>query len=103
VLRQAVALAGINQCGPIYVELNGDKGYLSREIRNNNYPAFGYTEEENKYIKISSYLRKWWNNIVFIEGTDPEYISQILDYTDTAAHDDAPDSAASVCRLLDRQ
>ena len=103
VLRQAVALAGINQCGPIYVELNGDKGYLSREIRNNNYPAFGYTEEENKYIKISTYLRKWWNNIVIIEGTDPEYISQILDYTDTAAHDDAPDSAASICRLLDRQ
>ena len=103
VLRQAVALAGINQCGPIYVEFNGDKGYLSREIRNNNYPAFGYTEEENKYIKISTYLRKWWNNIVIIEGTDPEYISQILDYTDTAAHDDAPDSAASICRLLDRQ
>lgn len=103
VLHQAISLAKMYQCGPIYVELNADKGYLSREIRNNGYAAFGYTEDENKYIKISSYLRKWWKNIVLIDGTDPEYISEILDYTDTAAHDDAPDSAASTCRLLDRR
>lgn len=102
VLNQAIALAKHYQCGPIYVELNGDKGYLSREVRNRGYAAFGYTEGQNKYIKISSYLRKWWKNIIFIEGTDPAYISQILDYTDTAGHDDAPDSAACVCRLLDR-
>ena len=28
-------------------------------------------------------------------------IDQILDYTEQAEHDDAPDSAASVCRRLD--
>ena len=103
VLQTAIRLSKEYLCGPIYVELNADKGYLSREIRNHNYAAFGYTEDENKYIKISSYLRKWWKNIVIIQGTDPAYIDQILDYTDTAAHDDAPDSAASICRLLDRQ
>jgi len=103
VLQTAIRLSKEYQCGPIYVELNADKGYLSREIRNHNYAAFGYTEDENKYIKISSYLRKWWKNIVIIQGTDPAYIDQILDYTDTAAHDDAPDSAASVCRILDRR
>lgn len=103
VLHTAVALARKYRCGPVYVELNGDKGYLSREIRNSGYSAFGYTEDENKYIKISTYLRKWWKHIVFIEGTDPEYISEILDYTDAAAHDDAPDSAASTCRVLDKR
>ena len=40
-------------------------------------------------------------NIRFLEGTDPEYIDQILDYTVHAEHDDAPDSAACICRVLD--
>ena len=49
-------------------------------------------------IKISSFLRKWWPNIVFVRGTDQEYINQIMDYTEQAEHDDAPDSAATACR-----
>ena len=53
-------------------------------------------------IKIASFLRKWWPNIVFVRGTDPEYINQIMDYTEQAEHDDAPDSAAAVCRRLDK-
>ena len=57
----------------------------------------------NKYVKISSYRRKWWGNIVFLEGTDRAYINQIMDYTEDAEHDDAPDSAASMCRLLDNR
>jgi hypothetical protein len=57
----------------------------------------------NKYVKISTFLRKWWKNVVFLSGTDPEYIAQIMDYTEDAEHDDAPDSAACVCRILDRR
>ena len=90
-------------CAPAHVELNSDKGYLSREIRRRGYAAFGYTEDQNKYIKISTFLRKWWNNIVFLKGTDREYITQIMDYTDAAEHDDAPDSAACCCRYWDRR
>ena len=62
-------------------------------------PARGAT---NKYLKISTYLKKWWGNIVFLEGTDRDYIAQIMDYTEDAEHDDAPDSAACCCRILDR-
>ena len=61
-----------------------------------------YAEKMNKYAKISSFLRKWWKHIVFLEGTDKAYIDQIMDYTEDAEHDDAPDSAACVCRILDR-
>lgn len=103
VLDTALAEANRLMCGPVYCELNGDKGYLSREIRMRGGSAYGYTEGQNKYIKISTYLKKWWENIVFIEGTDPEYIDQIMDYTDASAHDDAPDSAASCCRIMDRR
>lgn len=103
VLDKALSEAKRLLCAPIHVELNGDKGYLSREIRNRGYAAFGYSEEQNKYIKISTYLRKWWKNIVFLKGTDREYITQIMDFTDSAAHDDAPDSAACCCRYWDRR
>lgn len=103
VLNTAIGEAKRMLCGPIHVELNGDKGYLSGEIRQRGYSAYGYTEDENKYIKISTYLRKWWPNIVFLNGTDREYVNQIMDYTDTAEHDDAPDSAACSCRYWDRK
>jgi hypothetical protein len=61
-----------------------------------------YPENMNKYLKISTYLYKHWPNIVWIEGTDPEYLNQIMDYTEDAAHDDAPDGAACIARLLDK-
>ena len=93
------------QCAPIYCENNGDKGFLGKEIKrlNPNMPVRTYAEKENKYIKISTYLRKWWNNILWLEGTDPEYLAQIMDYTEDAEHDDAPDSGAVICRCLDRK
>ena len=51
-------------------------------------------------IKIETYLREAWGRIVFLEGTDREYLDQILDYTEYAEHDDAPDSAATMCRFF---
>ena len=101
VLETALGEANRLMCAPAHVELNGDKGYLSKEIRRLNYPAYGYTESQNKYIKIATYLKKWWSRIVIVKGTDPEYIQQIMDYTDAAEHDDAPDSAACSCRYWD--
>ena len=91
------------RCQPIHVENNADKGYLFRELKSRGYTARVYTEKENKYYKIATFLRKWWGNIVFLDGTDPTYINMILEYNDTAEHDDAPDSAACVCRILDRR
>ena len=90
------------KCYPIHVEENADKGFLKKEIRRRERYPHGYNENENKYIKIANFLRKWWDNIVWLEGTDPEYLNQILDYTMDAEHDDAPDSAACVCRILDK-
>ena len=100
-----VALADCERlmCAPIACEDNADKGYLAKEIKKRGIPARRYSERMNKYVKISSYLRKWWGNIVFLEGTDRAYINQIMDYTEDAEHDDAPDSAASMCRLLDNR
>lgn len=91
------------RCAPIYMETNADKGYLGREFRRMGDQTRVYSEHQNKFFKIATNLRKWWPNIVFLEGTDKAYISQILSYTEAAEHDDAPDSAACVCRVLDRR
>lgn len=103
VLPEILDTAERLQCYPMYVETNGDKGFLAKEIRNHQKWVRTYTETQNKFVKIASYLLKWWPDIIFLEGTDPEYIDQILEYTEDAAHDDAPDSAACICRALDRK
>ena len=90
------------RCAPIYCEVNADKGYLAKELRNRGASAKMYSEYMNKYVKISTYLNKWWPNIQFLDGTDDSYISQIMDYTIEAPHDDSVDSLACVVRQLDR-
>ena len=103
VLETCLQKAKELMCGPIYCESNGDKGFLAKEIKKLEYRAAPYHERENKYMKISSFLRKWWPNIVWLEGTDKEYLAQIMDYTEDAEHDDAPDSASVICRYYDRR
>ncbi len=86
--------------GMIYCEENGDKGYLKKEIRRRGEQASSYWEDTNKYLKIVTYLKSEWRNVVFVEGTDEEYINQILEFNENAEHDDAPDSLASIIRKL---
>ncbi len=86
--------------GSFDVETNGDKGYLAKELRNDGKIVNEYSEHTNKFIKISTFLRKYWNNIKFLEETDPDYLNEILDYTENAEHDDSPDSLASAIRKL---
>lgn len=91
------------RCSPVYMERNADKGFVAREFIRKGQPASVYDEHENKFKKIATYLRKWWPNIIFLKGTDKKYIEQIMAYNESAEHDDAPDSAASICRLLDNK
>lgn len=87
-------------CGKIYCETNADKGYLAKSLRNKGERVASYAETENKYMKIVTNLKPAWKNVVFVTGTDPEYIDQICDYNDEAEHDDAPDSLASIIRIM---
>ncbi len=89
-------------CGPVHCETNGDKGYVARELRGRGLLVRPYAERMNKHVKIATLLRKWWPKTVFVRGTDRAYIDQILDYSERAAHDDAPDSAACLIRALEK-
>ena len=86
--------------GTISCERNADKGYLAKELKKRNHFVNEYDEKMNKFIKISTYLRSNCAKIKFLEATDPEYINEILDYTEDAEHDDAPDSLASIVRKI---
>lgn len=99
-LPEIIRLRKAFNAGIIYCERNADKGYLAKTLRDKGERADTYHEKTNKFVKITSYLKSEWKNVVFIAGTDAEYINQICDYTENAEHDDAPDSAASIVRKL---
>lgn len=103
VMADVIAECDRLRCGPLWCETNGDKGYVARELRSRGLSVHAYSEHTAKHVKISTWLRKWWPRVTFLTGTDRAYIDQILDYTQSAAHDDAPDSAACLIRALDRQ
>ena len=86
--------------GKIYCETNADKGYLAKSLREKGERAITYAETMNKHVKIVTHLKGDWKDVVFVRGTDEEYINQILDYNEEAEHDDAPDSLACMLRLL---
>lgn len=99
-LPEIIRLRKAFNAGIIYCERNADKGYLAKTLRERGERADTYHEKTNKFVKITSYLKSEWKNVVFVAGTDAEYINQICDYTENAEHDDAPDSAASIVRKL---
>ena len=95
---EIITLRKAFNAGRIYCEDNGDKGYLAKSLRAKGERVLTYHEDMNKYLKITSYLKSAWRDVIFVEGTDEEYINQICDYNENADHDDAPDSLASIVR-----
>jgi hypothetical protein len=87
-------------CKKMYNELNADKGYVAQKFRGYGVKVVPYTETQNKYIKIVSHLKFVWKDVIFVKGTDEEYIDQICDYNENAEHDDCPDSLSSLIRVL---
>lgn len=99
-IDEIIALRQAFNAGKIWCESNADKGYLKKELKRRGERAVNYAESMNKFIKITTYLKGAWDNIIFVDGTDKDYIQQILDFNENAEHDDCPDSLASICRLL---
>ena len=95
---QCVSLYKQYMCGKLYNETNGDKGYLNKDLKKKGVRSIPYHEDMNKYLKISTYLKNVWGDIIFVNGTDDEYINQICDYNEDSEHDDCPDSLASLIR-----
>ena len=84
------------KCGTLYLENNGDKGYLAREFKYRGIRVASYHERLNKHTKICTYAYRIWKKLKWLKQTDENYIGQVLDYTEMAEHDDCIDSLASL-------
>lgn len=84
--------------GKIMCETNADKGYLAKDLKKRGERVYTYHESMNKHVKITTYLKSVWRNVIFVEGTDEDYINQICDYNENAEHDDCADSLSSLIR-----
>lgn len=80
----------------LHMETNADKGYALTPFREHGIKCVPYHEGMNKHVRIVTYLKVAWPDVIFVRGTDEEYIDQICDYTEDAEHDDAPDSASAI-------
>lgn len=103
VLTEILAKKQLYRAGTTWTERNADKGYLDKSLKQRGDTSSTYHEKMNKHIKISTYLKENWSRVYFLNDTDPEYIAEILDYTEHAAHDDCPDSLASAIRQLGKK
>lgn len=83
-----------------HIEKNPDKGMAAGDLK--KIPGFptvhAYSESMNKDIKIVSFLKKYWQRIVWDPNTDPNYLNQINDFRPGQDPRDAPDSASSLLR-----
>ena len=102
-LKESYTIQEKLKSGTIYLETNADKGYLAKDISKTNRAVSTYHESQNKFVKISTYLYSNWANIYWLDDTDPEYMSQILDFQEGQEPDDCPDSAASLIRIFEKQ
>lgn len=89
-----------HNCRILHIEDNPDKGMLAREFKSSlDAPVvIPYHEHMNKDVKIETYLKKYWDRIIWSRDTDPRYLSQIDDYRPGQDPRDCPDSAASCLR-----
>lgn len=99
-IEDILAMCDKYRAGTIYCERNADKGFLAEKFEERGAYVQTYHESQNKYIKIVTHLKNVWKDITWLNETDSEYLAQIVDYTERAGHDDAPDSAASLIRIL---
>ena len=86
-------------CSAFFCEDNADKGFLAEKLRALGMNVDTYHESMNKHVKIENYGYKYWNNIDWDSESDPEYISQILDYQENQQPDDAIDNCSSLIKL----
>lgn len=107
VLVEVLSICKKLRIGTIYCEKNADKGYLRKEIIKRGHPARSYQEKTNKFMKISTELKPRWSDLLFLDSEefplDSNAVNEVLDYNENAAHDDMPDSLASVLRQYDNQ
>lgn len=88
--------------GTLYSETNADKGYFAKEFKAYHKAIRSYSESMNKHLKITTYLVRDWERILWTYDTSTDYMEQVVDYQEGQEPDDAPDSASSLLRASEK-
>ena len=87
----------------VFVESNSDQGAIARELKKiDEINIISYKETRNKHLKILTIIKKNIDKITIDANSDIEYIEQVVNYSDFAANDDAPDSLASLLQKINQ-
>lgn len=109
--QDVVNLCRVYKVSRFTEERNGDKGYslkafqaafrkagLPITIPKDEKGNLGYQEVQNKHVKITSFLLKYWPDLVWDSECQEEYKSLVTGYREGEEPDDPPDSLASMLR-----
>ncbi len=80
----------------LFVESNQAQVVIAHELRKRGLNVREVNSTTNKALRIQNYVKTNWKRIRFSKGIDPDFMKQLLTYSDIAPHDDAADSLAGI-------
>lgn len=86
----------------LVIESNAAQRLIIHEMKKRGLNVEGINNSEPKHLRILNNAKKQWKNLVFDSNINNDYMSQILTYTEFAAHDDAPDSLSGLIKYFNR-
>lgn len=84
----------------LWLEANGAQGIMSFELAKRGLNVGLTTSVKNKHFRIINFAKQNWQNICFSKNVTPEYMKQLLKYTETSKDKDAADSLAGLIEKL---
>lgn len=82
------------------IEANQAQTVLSYEFRKRGLVVKEIKNTTNKHLRIINAVKVNWDKIRFSRHVQTEFLNQILNYHETALHDDAPDALAGLIDIL---
>lgn len=86
--------------GTLWVESNQAQTAVASEMRRRGMYVREIKSINNKHLRIVNAVKVNWDNIRFSRRVDQDYLAQVLNYSELAKHDDAPDSLAGLIGQL---
>lgn len=84
----------------LFVESNQAQIAVAEEFRRRGIIVGTLTNTVAKHIRIQNSVKLNWNNIRFSRSVSNDFLKQILQYSELAKHDDAPDALAGLISAL---
>lgn len=98
--RRTVALCRAHNVAVLCVESNQAQIAIANELKRRGLQVKAVNQLKNKHFRIVHNAKKHWHRIRFAHTVTKEYMDQVLQYSEVARHDDAPDSLAGLIQSI---